>query len=113
MSIRLLTCVASVNSFPASVWRVGGLGSVAAAGGGLCCRDCFKVFYVHKFRAVLGKNRLIFPGEKVEYGVTSMWGPQLGSPDPQALILCPCHPSPRWLSQLHPTNLSHCPAPWL
>ncbi|XP_045047627.2 cytoplasmic tRNA 2-thiolation protein 2 isoform X4 [Desmodus rotundus] len=27
-------------------------------------RDCFKAFYVHKFRAVLGKNRLIFPGEK-------------------------------------------------
>lgn len=58
-----------------SFGRVGGLGSVAAASGGLCCRDCFKVFYVHKFRAVLGKNRLIFPGEKVEYGVTSLWGP--------------------------------------
>uniref|UniRef100_A0A2K6QXJ2 Cytoplasmic tRNA 2-thiolation protein 2 n=1 Tax=Rhinopithecus roxellana TaxID=61622 RepID=A0A2K6QXJ2_RHIRO len=29
------------------------------------CRDCFKAFYVHKFRAMLGKNRLIFPGEKV------------------------------------------------
>ncbi|XP_049719719.1 cytoplasmic tRNA 2-thiolation protein 2 isoform X5 [Elephas maximus indicus] len=29
------------------------------------CRDCFKAYYVHKFRAVLGKNRLIFPGEKV------------------------------------------------
>nr|XP_011751609.1 cytoplasmic tRNA 2-thiolation protein 2 isoform X4 [Macaca nemestrina] len=28
-------------------------------------RDCFKAFYVHKFRAMLGKNRLIFPGEKV------------------------------------------------
>ncbi|EPQ05408.1 Cytoplasmic tRNA 2-thiolation protein 2 [Myotis brandtii] len=28
-------------------------------------QDCFKAFYVHKFRAVLGKNRLIFPGEKV------------------------------------------------
>ncbi|XP_045389776.1 cytoplasmic tRNA 2-thiolation protein 2 isoform X2 [Lemur catta] len=27
--------------------------------------DCFKAFYVHKFRAMLGKNRLIFPGEKV------------------------------------------------
>ncbi|EFB15522.1 hypothetical protein PANDA_001215, partial [Ailuropoda melanoleuca] len=29
------------------------------------CRDCFRAFYIHKFRAVLGKNRLIFPGEKV------------------------------------------------
>ncbi|MBZ3872162.1 Cytoplasmic tRNA 2-thiolation protein 2 [Sciurus carolinensis] len=27
-------------------------------------RDCFKALYVHKFRAMLGKNRLIFPGEK-------------------------------------------------
>ncbi|XP_039082806.1 cytoplasmic tRNA 2-thiolation protein 2 isoform X2 [Hyaena hyaena] len=27
--------------------------------------DCFRAFYIHKFRAVLGKNRLIFPGEKV------------------------------------------------
>lgn len=76
---------------------MGGLGSVAAASGGLCCRDCFKVFYVHKFRAVLGKNRLIFPGEKVEYGVISMWDLQLDSPYPQALILCPYHPSHRWL----------------
>ncbi|KAL0621711.1 Cytoplasmic tRNA 2-thiolation protein 2 [Plecturocebus cupreus] len=32
---------------------------------GLCCRGCFKAFYIHKFRAMLGKNRLIFPGEKV------------------------------------------------
>lgn len=42
---------------------------MATTRGGLCCRDCFKAFYVHKFRAVLGKNRLIFPGEKVECGV--------------------------------------------
>ncbi|EDL11687.1 RIKEN cDNA 2310061F22 [Mus musculus] len=28
-------------------------------------RVCFKAFYVHKFRAMLGKNRVIFPGEKV------------------------------------------------
>uniref|UniRef100_A0A8B9Z6X6 Cytoplasmic tRNA 2-thiolation protein 2 n=1 Tax=Bos mutus grunniens TaxID=30521 RepID=A0A8B9Z6X6_BOSMU len=28
-------------------------------------RDCFKALYVHKFRAMLGKSRLIFPGEKV------------------------------------------------
>lgn len=40
-----------------------------------CCRDCFKAFYVHKFRAVLGKNRLIFPGEKVECEVIPLWSP--------------------------------------
>ncbi|XP_023393471.1 cytoplasmic tRNA 2-thiolation protein 2 [Pteropus vampyrus] len=38
---------------------------VVIRAGDAFCRDCFKVFYVHKFRAVLGKNRLIFPGEKV------------------------------------------------
>ncbi|KAG5849332.1 hypothetical protein ANANG_G00109090 [Anguilla anguilla] len=29
------------------------------------CRCCFKEYFIHKFRAMLGKNRLIFPGEKV------------------------------------------------
>ncbi|XP_026974791.1 cytoplasmic tRNA 2-thiolation protein 2 isoform X4 [Sagmatias obliquidens] len=42
-----------------------GLPVVVIRAGDAFCRDCFKVFYVHKFRAVLGKNRLVFPGEKV------------------------------------------------
>ncbi|XP_009078955.1 PREDICTED: cytoplasmic tRNA 2-thiolation protein 2, partial [Acanthisitta chloris] len=29
------------------------------------CRGCFRDYFVHKFRAMLGKNRVIFPGEKV------------------------------------------------
>ncbi|XP_015272847.1 PREDICTED: cytoplasmic tRNA 2-thiolation protein 2 [Gekko japonicus] len=29
------------------------------------CKACFKDYFVHKFRATLGKNRCIFPGEKV------------------------------------------------
>ncbi|XP_075571611.1 cytoplasmic tRNA 2-thiolation protein 2 [Pelecanus crispus] len=29
------------------------------------CRGCFREYFVHKFRAMLGKNRVIFPGEKV------------------------------------------------
>ncbi|NXT53889.1 CTU2 protein, partial [Pluvianellus socialis] len=29
------------------------------------CRGCFREYFVHKFRALLGKNRVIFPGEKV------------------------------------------------
>ncbi|KFO31858.1 Cytoplasmic tRNA 2-thiolation protein 2 [Fukomys damarensis] len=37
---------------------------VVIRAGDAFCRDCFKAFYVHKFRAMLGKNRLIFPGEK-------------------------------------------------
>uniref|UniRef100_A0A8D0NDG8 Cytoplasmic tRNA 2-thiolation protein 2 n=1 Tax=Sus scrofa TaxID=9823 RepID=A0A8D0NDG8_PIG len=42
-----------------------GLPVVVIRAGDAFCRDCFKAFYTHKFRAVLGKNRLIFPGEKV------------------------------------------------
>lgn len=41
----------------------------------LCCRDCFKALYVHKFRAMLGKSRLIFPGEKVGCGAPLAGGP--------------------------------------
>ncbi|CAI9551058.1 unnamed protein product, partial [Staurois parvus] len=29
------------------------------------CRSCFREYFVHKFRAMLGKNRAVFPGEKV------------------------------------------------
>ncbi|XP_044283829.1 cytoplasmic tRNA 2-thiolation protein 2 [Varanus komodoensis] len=29
------------------------------------CKACFKDYFVHKFRATLGKNRCIYPGEKV------------------------------------------------
>uniref|UniRef100_A0AAX7URZ2 Cytoplasmic tRNA 2-thiolation protein 2 n=1 Tax=Astatotilapia calliptera TaxID=8154 RepID=A0AAX7URZ2_ASTCA len=34
------------------------------------CRLCFKDFFIHKFKAVLGKNRIIFPGEKVLLAVS-------------------------------------------
>ncbi|XP_026863156.2 cytoplasmic tRNA 2-thiolation protein 2 [Electrophorus electricus] len=34
------------------------------------CRDCFREYFVHKFRAMLGKNRVIFPGEKVLLAVS-------------------------------------------
>lgn len=34
------------------------------------CRICFKDFFTHKFKAVLGKNRIIFPGEKVLLAVS-------------------------------------------
>ncbi|XP_070833596.1 cytoplasmic tRNA 2-thiolation protein 2 [Chaetodon trifascialis] len=34
------------------------------------CRGCFKEYFVHKFRAMLGKNRVIFPGEKVLLAVS-------------------------------------------
>ncbi|XP_010578012.1 PREDICTED: cytoplasmic tRNA 2-thiolation protein 2 [Haliaeetus leucocephalus] len=35
-------------------------------GSGPCPRSgCFREYFVHKFRAMLGKNRVIFPGDKV------------------------------------------------
>ncbi|KAM9625899.1 cytoplasmic tRNA 2-thiolation protein 2 [Morphnus guianensis] len=35
-------------------------------GSGPCLRSgCFREYFVHKFRAMLGKNRVIFPGDKV------------------------------------------------
>lgn len=34
------------------------------------CRACFSDYFVHKFRAMLGKNRVIFPGEKVLVAVS-------------------------------------------
>ncbi|NWH85477.1 CTU2 protein, partial [Aegithalos caudatus] len=34
------------------------------------CRACFREYFVHKFRAMLGKNRVIFPGEKVLLAVS-------------------------------------------
>ncbi|XP_033896271.3 cytoplasmic tRNA 2-thiolation protein 2-like [Acipenser ruthenus] len=43
------------------------------------CGDCFKEYFVHKFRAMLGKNRLIFPGEKVLLSVS-------GGPASSALL---------------------------
>uniref|UniRef100_A0A674ED74 Cytoplasmic tRNA 2-thiolation protein 2 n=1 Tax=Salmo trutta TaxID=8032 RepID=A0A674ED74_SALTR len=33
-------------------------------------RGCFKEYFIHKFRAMLGKNRVIFPGEKVLLAVS-------------------------------------------
>ncbi|XP_072492430.1 cytoplasmic tRNA 2-thiolation protein 2 isoform X1 [Notamacropus eugenii] len=42
-----------------------GLPVLIIRAGDAFCKDCFKAYYIHKFRATLGKNRLIFPGEKV------------------------------------------------
>ncbi|XP_074142308.1 cytoplasmic tRNA 2-thiolation protein 2 isoform X2 [Sminthopsis crassicaudata] len=42
-----------------------GLPVLIIRAGDAFCKDCFKAYYIHKFRAMLGKNRLIFPGEKV------------------------------------------------
>ncbi|XP_028930676.1 cytoplasmic tRNA 2-thiolation protein 2 isoform X2 [Ornithorhynchus anatinus] len=42
-----------------------GLPVLIIRAGDAFCKECFKAYYIHKFRAMLGKNRLIFPGEKV------------------------------------------------
>ncbi|XP_061601325.1 cytoplasmic tRNA 2-thiolation protein 2 [Cololabis saira] len=44
--------------------------SVVIRAGDAHCRSCFKENFVHKFRAMLGKTRLIFPGEKVLLAVS-------------------------------------------
>ncbi|KAM6430657.1 cytoplasmic tRNA 2-thiolation protein 2 isoform 2-T3 [Liasis olivaceus] len=38
---------------------------VVLRAGDAFCKACFKEYFVHKFRAMLGKNRCIYPGEKV------------------------------------------------
>ncbi|KAF7644574.1 hypothetical protein LDENG_00219800 [Lucifuga dentata] len=44
--------------------------AVVIRAGDAYCRDCFKEYFTHKFRAMLGKNRIIFPGEKVLLAVS-------------------------------------------
>ncbi|XP_030012356.1 cytoplasmic tRNA 2-thiolation protein 2 isoform X2 [Sphaeramia orbicularis] len=43
---------------------------VVIRAGDTYCRDCFREYFIHKFRAMLGKNRIIFPGEKVLLAVS-------------------------------------------
>uniref|UniRef100_A0A8C6N6A1 Cytoplasmic tRNA 2-thiolation protein 2 n=1 Tax=Melopsittacus undulatus TaxID=13146 RepID=A0A8C6N6A1_MELUD len=50
-------------------WGPGGCGPHHVLG--LCSySNCFREYFVHKFRAMLGKNRIIFPGEKVLLAVS-------------------------------------------
>ncbi|KAK2848608.1 hypothetical protein Q5P01_008442 [Channa striata] len=44
--------------------------AVVIRAGDAYCRGCFKDYFIHKFRAMLGKNRVIFPGEKVLLAVS-------------------------------------------
>ncbi|XP_029306319.1 cytoplasmic tRNA 2-thiolation protein 2 isoform X2 [Cottoperca gobio] len=44
--------------------------AVVIRAGDAYCRGCFKEYFIHKFRAMLGKNRVIFPGEKVLLAVS-------------------------------------------
>ncbi|XP_068597212.1 cytoplasmic tRNA 2-thiolation protein 2 [Brachionichthys hirsutus] len=44
--------------------------AVVIRAGDAHCRACFKEFFIHKFRAVLGKHRILFPGEKVLLAVS-------------------------------------------
>ncbi|XP_070617909.1 cytoplasmic tRNA 2-thiolation protein 2 isoform X2 [Erythrolamprus reginae] len=43
----------------------GGSPVVSIRAGDAFCKSCFKDYFIHKFRAMLGKNRCIYPGEKV------------------------------------------------
>ncbi|XP_034465397.1 LOW QUALITY PROTEIN: cytoplasmic tRNA 2-thiolation protein 2 [Hippoglossus hippoglossus] len=44
--------------------------AVVIRAGDTFCRGCFKEYFIHKFRAMLGKNRIIFPGDKVLLAVS-------------------------------------------
>ncbi|XP_019959121.1 cytoplasmic tRNA 2-thiolation protein 2 [Paralichthys olivaceus] len=44
--------------------------AVVIRAGDTYCRGCFKEYFIHKFRAMLGKNRIIFPGDKVLLAVS-------------------------------------------
>lgn len=44
--------------------------AVVIRAGDAYCRGCFKEYFIHKFRAMLGKHRIIFPGEKVLLAVS-------------------------------------------
>ncbi|XP_034754078.1 cytoplasmic tRNA 2-thiolation protein 2 [Etheostoma cragini] len=44
--------------------------AVIIRAGDTFCRGCFQEYFIHKFRAMLGKNRVIFPGEKVLLAVS-------------------------------------------
>ncbi|XP_068583878.1 cytoplasmic tRNA 2-thiolation protein 2 [Cebidichthys violaceus] len=47
-----------------------GTAAVVIRAGDAFCRGCFKEYFIHKFRAVLGKHRVLFPGEKVLLAVS-------------------------------------------
>ncbi|KAM4730375.1 cytoplasmic tRNA 2-thiolation protein 2 isoform 2-T2 [Anableps anableps] len=46
------------------------LAAVLIRAGDAYCRSCFRESFIHKFRAMLGKTRVIFPGEKVLLAVS-------------------------------------------
>lgn len=50
---------------------------------------CFREYFVHKFRAMLGKNRVIFPGEKVRGGGGTREGHNGGPPQAGDCPFCP------------------------
>ncbi|KAM6409169.1 cytoplasmic tRNA 2-thiolation protein 2 [Rhynochetos jubatus] len=57
---------APAHSYPRPCVKCGqGSAALVIRLGDAFCRGCFREYFVHKFRAMLGKNRVIFPGEKV------------------------------------------------
>ncbi|XP_015495712.1 cytoplasmic tRNA 2-thiolation protein 2 [Parus major] len=59
------------DSHPRTCMKCGqGTAALVIRVGDPFCRGCFREYFVHKFRAMLGKNRVIFPGEKVLLAVS-------------------------------------------
>nr|XP_030138015.3 cytoplasmic tRNA 2-thiolation protein 2 isoform X1 [Taeniopygia guttata] len=62
---------APADSQPRTCMKCGqGTAALVIRVGDPFCRGCFREYFVHKFRAMLGKNRVIFPGEKVLLAVS-------------------------------------------
>lgn len=84
-----------------------GLWGVGVAQESPCPRvpsSCFREYFVHKFRAMLGKNRVIFPGEKVPGGGTG--GPGVAP----GLVTVPAVPTGAAGSVRGPSLQCHGPA---
>ncbi|KAK3509915.1 hypothetical protein QTP70_019394, partial [Hemibagrus guttatus] len=50
------------------------------------CRGCFKEYFIHKFRAMLGKNRVIFPGEKASIDIKQVLLAVSGGPASSCML---------------------------
>lgn len=71
------------------VWGLWCLGTGVLRAVPRCPRSaCFREYFVHKFRAMLGKNHVIFPGEKVRGGGTQR-GAHRGHPQAGDCPFCP------------------------
>lgn len=79
-----------IRTWGHGVWGLWGLGTGVLRAVPRCPHSaCFREYFVHKFRAMLGKNRVIFPGEKVRGGGGTREGHNGGPPQAGDCPFCP------------------------